>query len=333
MDTARYSIRSFEAADFTRDNPLTAEAWREIFEGYREQLGGEFYEAFYPNWRDRKYNEFCASMNRNAEAGRAVTVADRDGLIAAMGSYTVRGSVGVICSNAVRRELRGQGIGHAMYDELIRRMRAEGLRFAEVTTGGDDAHAGARRAYQAAGFGHPVPHVLYFRDNDKAVCGLPLPENAAIRPPREEEYAAVASIAVEAWAPIWRESEKMLGELFAPMRGDVRRAKYDSTMDALRNEQTRCFVLTENGKIAGFCSWRQEGANAQVGLNGVADAFRGHGYGFLMQQYITADMRARSIRYARVLTGGDPGHAPARHTYEKSGFSAFLPSVTYSMAL
>lgn len=333
MDTARYSIRNFEEADFNRENPLTAEAWRGIFEGYRAQLGDAFYETFYPNWQDRKYNEFGASMKRNAEAGRAVTIVDRDGRIAAMGSYTVRGSVGVVVSNAVHPELRGRGIGHAMYDELLRRMRAEGLRYAEVTTGGDEAHTGARRAYQAAGFGHPVPHVLYFRDNEKAVHGLPLPENTAIRPPRGEEYEAVCSLAVQAWEPIWRESERMLGDLFVPMRGDFRRAKYDSTMAALNNPGTCSYVLTENGRIAGFCTWRREGENAQVGLNGVGDAYHGRGYGFLMQQYITSDMLAHSIRYARVLTGGDPGHAPARHTYEKAGFSAFLPSVTYSMAL
>jgi hypothetical protein len=37
--------------------------------------------------------------------------------------------------------------------------------------------------------------------------------------------------------------------------------------------------------------------------------------------------------YARVTTGGDPAHAPARRGYEKAGFGADLPSVTYHREL
>jgi hypothetical protein len=43
-------------------------------------------------------------------------------------------------------------------------------------------------------------------------------------------------------------------------------------------------------------------------------------------------MRARGIDLATVSTGGDPGHAAARRTYESAGFTAF-PQVWYAKLL
>lgn len=39
-------------------------------------------------------------------------------------------------------------------------------------------------------------------------------------------------------------------------------------------------------------------------------------------------MRDSGVRLAVVVTGGDPGHGPARRTYEKAGFTG-LPLVRY----
>lgn len=35
------------------------------------------------------------------------------------------------------------------------------------------------------------------------------------------------------------------------------------------------------------------------------------------------EMKEAGMSIAMVETGGDPGHAPARHTYEKAGFGLF----------
>ena len=47
MDTKRFIVRPFEEGDFTRDNPITVEAWRGIFDSWRELLGDELFEYFY----------------------------------------------------------------------------------------------------------------------------------------------------------------------------------------------------------------------------------------------------------------------------------------------
>ena len=44
-------------------------------------------------------------------------------------------------------------------------------------------------------------------------------------------------------------------------------------------------------------------------------------------------MRKQGITHARVFTGGDNGHAPARRAYEKAGYNKRLLCLTYYMAL
>ncbi|MET7508731.1 hypothetical protein [Streptomyces albidoflavus] len=43
-------------------------------------------------------------------------------------------------------------------------------------------------------------------------------------------------------------------------------------------------------------------------------------------------MKGAGVRLVSIWTGGDPGHAPARRTYEKAGYTA-LPLVRYYQAL
>lgn len=330
LDTARFLIRPFEPSDFTRECPVTVEAWRGIFDGFHAQIGDELFEYFYDGWEERKFAEFSASMNRNQPEGRSFTIVDRtDGSVAAMGSWTPSGNFGVICSNAARADLRGCGLGSAMHRTLLDSMRRKGMRYAKVGTGLDDAHAPARRSYGAAGLAFPVPSVTYFRSNETSPHEPALPEGVVIDAPRADEAEAVAAMAVECWQPIWRESRRMLGDELFAARGDVQAAKYQDALRAARSPHA--LVLRDRGSLAGFAFWSSSDVGgrpfAQVGLNGVADAFKGHGYGYLLQQAATAQMLAAGIPYAKVITGLDAGHAPARHTYEKAGFAACFPTV------
>ena len=46
-----------------------------------------------------------------------------------------------------------------MYEYALEQLRNQGMRVAEVGTGGDASHAPARRAYAKAGFGPGIPNV------------------------------------------------------------------------------------------------------------------------------------------------------------------------------
>jgi ribosomal protein S18 acetylase RimI-like enzyme len=51
-----------------------------------------------------------------------------------------------------------------------------------------------------------------------------------------------------------------------------------------------------------------------------------------LTEFALDEMRARGITLAIVATGGDDGHAPARATYEKAGFTG-CPQVWYAKQL
>jgi GNAT superfamily N-acetyltransferase len=52
------------------------------------------------------------------------------------------------------------------------------------------------------------------------------------------------------------------------------------------------------------------------------------GVGSLLTTHALDWMKGEGMRLAMVETGGDPGHAPARRTYERAGFTP-LPLVRY----
>jgi len=47
---------------------------------------------------------------------------------------------------------------------VFERFRQEGMRYAKVTTGLDEAHARARRAYERAGFNVRQEDVTYYKE-------------------------------------------------------------------------------------------------------------------------------------------------------------------------
>jgi GNAT superfamily N-acetyltransferase len=50
--------------------------------------------------------------------------------------------------------------------------------------------------------------------------------------------------------------------------------------------------------------------------------------GRALTEFVTGWLRDQGMRVAMVGTGGDPGHAPARHVYEQAGYR-LLPVARY----
>jgi ribosomal protein S18 acetylase RimI-like enzyme len=66
-----------------------------------------------------------------------------------------------------------------------------------------------------------------------------------------------------------------------------------------------------------------------LGCGGAVDPdFQRRGIAKALTQHALAYFREAGMTTAMVETGGDPGHEPARRTYEAAGFQAF-PSVRY----
>jgi GNAT superfamily N-acetyltransferase len=91
------------------------------------------------------------------------------------------------------------------------------------------------------------------------------------------------------------------------------------------------WVAEVEGRIAGFFTFTldQDRRIGTISNNAVDPAAQGRGLGTAMYERALDLFREARMEYARVRTGLDEGHAPARRAYEKAGFDLSLPDITY----
>jgi GNAT superfamily N-acetyltransferase len=148
----RLQIWRFRAADFNALLNITILAFAPIQDSFRRILGPKIFRLVYPDWQksQRKYlKSLCKGKNR-----RNILVAVLDGTVVGFASYFVNrekksGELGL---NAVHPNFQRKGIATAMYRQVLKKTKNEGVRVVRVGTGGDRSHLPARRAYEKCGF-------------------------------------------------------------------------------------------------------------------------------------------------------------------------------------
>lgn len=158
------AIRPAAPADLPRLHEIREAAFAPVFASFRALLGPELY-ALVQQRQDEGQGPYLTSLLA-PDSGWEVHVAESGGV--GVGFVSLRldddTRVGEIGLNAVHPEHAGRGIGTAMYEFALARMREAGMRAATVGTGGDPSHAPARRAYQKAGFTAHLPCVWMSRE-------------------------------------------------------------------------------------------------------------------------------------------------------------------------
>src|SRR5471030_858422 len=161
--SAREDLQLRPAVDL--DLPRVREIIVESFDGVtaNQLLEQRFGEIGGRSWREWKAAEIERSFFEDSEL---VLVAEQAGAIVGVISYRLdqRRRIGHIGNNGVDPQFQGQGIGTWMYERVLEIFREAGMRFAEVSTGLDDAAARARRAYEKVGFQPLTSSVRYFRE-------------------------------------------------------------------------------------------------------------------------------------------------------------------------
>jgi GNAT superfamily N-acetyltransferase len=156
-------IRPVKEGDLPRLQAVREAAFAPVFASFRALLGDEIYEQAQAR-DDAAQGELLVSQLA-ADSGWEVHAAEAGGEI--VGFVSVRCNretlVGEIGLNAVHPAHAGKGIGTAMYELAIARMKEAGMRVATVGTGGDASHAPARQAYRKAGFTAEIPSLWMFR--------------------------------------------------------------------------------------------------------------------------------------------------------------------------
>ena len=138
--------------------------WEGIHGVYTDMIGEELHDVFFGNWKDNVDNGFVGIFQDAIDANRAFVAKDGD-KVAGFAYYRAieEHKVANIGRNAVGLEYKKKGIGSMLYQRMIESMKAEGFQYVSVSTGLDDAHAPARKAYERAGFEKNLPSVRYFQ--------------------------------------------------------------------------------------------------------------------------------------------------------------------------
>lgn len=153
-----------------------------------------------------------------------------------------------------------------------------------------------------------------------------------LRPLQEVDIEPVLDLSIAAWEPVFQSFERILGrDLFLMEYPDWPKNQRDAVDGVLRDtEKFTTYIADVDGAVAGFISYTVD-ADAKTGevyMVAVSPQFQKRGIGLALNELALEKMREQGVRIAVVGTGGDPGHAPARRTYEKAGYTA-LPLVRY----
>ena len=158
------------------------------------------------------------------------------------------------------------------------------------------------------------------------------PARPPIRPLNDQDIPAVIDLSLRAWAPVFESLERVLGsEIFGRMHPDWREDQRRAVEDVCRAEKGRVWVAEVEGAAVGFVSVRVFDPSLSMGeisMLAVDPDHQGGGIGTALTEFAHDRLGEAGMKVAMVETGGDPGHAAARRTYEKAGYS-LLPIARY----
>ena len=129
-------IRPFEARDADAVVDFSLRPWAPVFASLKQVLGSEIFGRLHPDWRE--------------------------GFVAT-DVFDPKRSMGETSILAVDPDYQGGGIGTALTEFALDRLKDAGMKVAMVETGGDPGHAAARRTYEKTGC-VLLPIARYFKN-------------------------------------------------------------------------------------------------------------------------------------------------------------------------
>jgi ribosomal protein S18 acetylase RimI-like enzyme len=153
-----------------------------------------------------------------------------------------------------------------------------------------------------------------------------------IRPFDDRDAEAVVDLSLRAWAPVFASLERVLGsDIFGRLHPDWREDQRRAVEDVLAAKEGRVWLAEVDGTAVGFVAvglFDAERSMGEISMLAVDPDHKDGGIGTALTEFALERLKDDGIKVAMVETGGDPGHAAARRTYEKAGF-VLLPIARY----
>lgn len=145
-----------------------------------------------------------------------------------------------------------------------------------------------------------------------------------IEPFSATDTDALIALSLRAWAPVFPKMEAAVPayvyQNFYPQGWEARQTADVHAM--LADGETDVWVAKENGTLLGYVGLRQhpEDQMGEIYILAVDPDHQRRGLGHTLMEHGCEHLRQAGLNMVMVETGGDPGHAPSRATYENFGF-------------
>jgi ribosomal protein S18 acetylase RimI-like enzyme len=153
-----------------------------------------------------------------------------------------------------------------------------------------------------------------------------------IRPFDDRDAEAVVDLSLRAWAPVFASLERVLGsEIFGRLHPDWREDQRRAVEDVCAAKEGRVWVAEVGASAVGFVAvelHHPERSMGEISMLAVDPNHQGGGIGTALTEFALDRLKEAGMTVAMVETGGEPGHAAARRTYEKAGY-VLLPIAKY----
>jgi len=161
-------------------------------------------------------------------------------------------------------------------------------------------------------------------------------QNVQLRLLAAQDIAAVVELSLLAWEPVFHSFRQLLGPaIYSLLYPDWQKSQREDVTRVCRDSEkyvTWVATVGEGGDkvVAGFVAYElnPESKIGEVYMLAVHPGYQKQGIGAALNTLALNKLKEAGMKLAVVGTGGDPGHAPARRSYEKAGYTP-LPLVQY----
>jgi GNAT superfamily N-acetyltransferase len=157
-----------------------------------------------------------------------------------------------------------------------------------------------------------------------------------IRPLAASDVDHVVEFALRAWEPNFVSMERELGSaIFLRLHPDWRSEQAQVVAACCRDQTMSVWVADVAGRPVGYVAVKYDDGPrpcGEIDMLAVDPDSQGQGVGGELTTFALDRIREAGYTLAFVGTGGDRGHAAARRTYERAGFTP-IPIVRYVLVL
>lgn len=147
-----------------------------------------------------------------------------------------------------------------------------------------------------------------------------------IEPYDESRLAGIVRLSLRAWAPVFASIEKAMdAEVYREQHPDWRGTQRTAVESVCADPEVPVWVATEDSGTVGFVALKlyREDRMGEIYMIAVDPDFQRRGIAAALTRHSLEWLKQSGMTTVMVETGGDPGHAPARRTYESAGFRLF----------